>query len=48
MSQMTDQQASAYWKRNLSLMMKLLVVWFAVSFGCGIPHTIELTLSSLA
>jgi putative solute:sodium symporter small subunit len=25
-----------YWKRNLRLMIILLVVWFAVSFGAGI------------
>ena len=36
MSQMTEQHAKEYWRRNLSLMFKLLVVWFAVSFGCGI------------
>ena len=26
----------AYWRANISLLSKLLVVWFAVSFGCGI------------
>jgi putative solute:sodium symporter small subunit len=25
-----------YWRRNLRLMVILLVIWFAVSFGCGI------------
>ncbi|MAD66264.1 MAG: hypothetical protein CMK24_02140 [Porticoccaceae bacterium] len=25
-----------YWQANLKLLVKLLVVWFAVSFGCGI------------
>ncbi|NEE00728.1 DUF4212 domain-containing protein [Phytoactinopolyspora halotolerans] len=25
-----------YWRRNLRLMAVLLVIWFAVSFGCGI------------
>jgi putative solute:sodium symporter small subunit len=25
-----------YWKRNLRLMVSLLVIWFAVSFGAGI------------
>ena len=29
-----DQQA--YWRANLSLMLKLLAVWFLVSFGFGI------------
>ena len=36
MSQMTEQQAKEYWRRNVSLMAKLLVVWFIVSYGCGI------------
>lgn len=36
MSEMTDEQVKQYWKRNVSLMIKLLVVWFVVSFGCGI------------
>ena len=36
MSQLTEEQAAAYWKRNQSLMIKLLVVWFVVSFGFGI------------
>ena len=26
----------AYWMANISLVSKLLVVWFVVSFGCGI------------
>ena len=33
---MTELQAKAYWRRNLSLVFKLLLVWFVVSFGCGI------------
>ena len=36
MSPLTEQQAKEYWRRNVSLMVKLMVVWFAVSFGCGI------------
>jgi len=36
MSQMTEQQAKEYWRRNVSLMVKLLVIWFVVSYGCGI------------
>ena len=35
-AKMSEEQAAAYWRRNLSLMVKLLVVWFAVSYGCGI------------
>ena len=36
MSKLTNDQAQAYWERNLSLMVKLMVVWFIVSYGCGI------------
>jgi len=30
------EQADGYWKENLRIMLKLLAVWFVVSFGCGI------------
>ena len=33
-SQGTD--TNRYWRANLRLLGGLLVVWFAVSFGCGI------------
>ena len=36
MSQLTDEQLKEYWRRNVSLMVKLLGVWFVVSFGFGI------------
>jgi putative solute:sodium symporter small subunit len=36
MSQLTKEQADEYWRRNKLLMVKLLVIWFVVSFGCGI------------
>ena len=36
MPELTESQAKAYWRRNLSLMLKLLAVWFVVSYGCGI------------
>ena len=26
----------AYWRANLALLAKLLLVWFVISFGCGI------------
>jgi len=32
----SSDQANAYWRENLSLMLKLLAIWFAVSFGAGI------------
>lgn len=32
-----DQHArKEYWRRNLRLMLTLLAIWFAVSFGAGI------------
>ena len=35
---MSDKQknASAYWKENIKYLTILLVIWFVVSFGCGI------------
>ena len=30
------EQLNAYWKRNVALMLRLMVVWFVVSYGCGI------------
>ena len=32
----SEDDAKAYWSENVSLMVKLMVIWFAVSFGCGI------------
>ncbi|WP_252178580.1 DUF4212 domain-containing protein [Endozoicomonas sp. 4G] len=28
--------AAAYWRENIRLLLSLLVIWFAVSFGAGI------------
>ena len=36
MSFQSEQHANAYWRENLRLMLILLSIWFAVSFGCGI------------
>lgn len=33
---MKNEHESAYWNYNISLMLKLLVIWFVVSFVCGI------------
>ncbi len=30
------EKAEAYWKANISLVIKLMAVWFAVSYGAGI------------
>jgi len=31
-----DKSGAAYWKATLSLVSKILAVWFLVSFGAGI------------
>ena len=31
-----SKSAEQYWKTNLKYLVILLLVWFAVSFGCGI------------
>lgn len=36
MSRLTKEQAQAYWRRNITLVVRLMLVWFAVSYGCGI------------
>ncbi|AXX86402.1 MULTISPECIES: DUF4212 domain-containing protein [Malaciobacter] len=39
---MSPEKAQAYWKENITTILKLLVVWFVVSFGCGIIFINEL------
>lgn len=36
MPRLTQERAREYWRRNISLVKKLLLIWFIVSFGCGI------------
>ena len=31
-----EEDKKAYWRENLALLAKLLVIWFIVSFGAGI------------
>jgi putative solute:sodium symporter small subunit len=33
---MEEQKAQAYWQENIRTIMQLLVVWFIVSYGCGV------------
>ena len=33
---MDQDRRKQYWKRNLRLLFTLLIIWFAVSYGCGI------------
>jgi len=39
---MNKEAAAAYWKENISLIIKLLIIWFIVSYGCGIIFIEEL------
>lgn len=32
----TAEERQAYWRKNLSWLGGLLLVWFAVSYGCGV------------
>lgn len=36
MSDRPSGTAADYWRANIRLVLKLLVVWFIVSYGCGI------------
>ncbi|MBU60995.1 MAG: hypothetical protein CMI26_00680 [Opitutae bacterium] len=42
-----ESDPGEYWKANLKLMGWLLVVWFVVSYGCGILFVDELNSISL-
>lgn len=33
---MSENSAAQYWKANIRLVVGCLVVWFIVSYGCGI------------
>ncbi len=33
---MSDHNLKEYWKKNIRLLLSLLVVWFVVSFGFGV------------
>ncbi len=38
----SNESRHQYWRRNLRYLGVLLVIWFAVSFGCGILFVDEL------
>ncbi|MCW8333931.1 DUF4212 domain-containing protein [Vibrio sp. SCSIO 43135] len=38
----SQERAKAYWDKNVKLMISLMVIWFVVSFGCGILFVEEL------
>ena len=43
-----NDNASAYWRANISLMAKLLAVWFLSSYGLGILFVEALNTFSVA
>ncbi|MEH6470175.1 MAG: DUF4212 domain-containing protein [Halopseudomonas sp.] len=38
----SKEDAQAYWKENIKIILSYLVVWFVVSYGCGILFIEEL------
>ncbi|MEZ5303274.1 MAG: DUF4212 domain-containing protein [Verrucomicrobiales bacterium] len=38
----SHRDPKAYWRKNITAVMALLVVWFLVSYGCGILWVDEL------
>ena len=41
---MNQKKAKEYWKENVFLIIKLLIIWFVISFGCGILFVEQLNL----
>jgi len=33
---LSKERANAYWQANIKLMLKLLLIWFIVAYGCSI------------
>ena len=36
MKDSNDDRMAEYWSKNVSLMLRVFLIWFVVSFGCGI------------
>jgi putative solute:sodium symporter small subunit len=45
---MDSEKAQAYWRENISTIVKLLAFWFIFSFGCGIIFINELNLIEIS
>lgn len=39
---MKEDQSVAYWRENISLIIRYLIIWFMASYGCGILFVDEL------
>ena len=44
MSHLSEKSADEYWRRNRALMIKLMIIWFVVSFGFGILFVDQLNM----
>ena len=45
---MSDKnQNSSYWRENLKIIVRLLAIWFVVSFGCGLLFVDQLNTISI-
>lgn len=44
---MSQQNNQVYWRKNLQYLAGLLVIWFVVSYGCGILFVDQLDRFSL-
>ena len=44
MSHLSEKSADEYWRRNRALMVKLMIIWFVVSFGFGILFVDQLNM----
>ncbi len=44
---MSDTSAKAYWAENIRLIFGCLIVWFIVSYGCGILFVHQLNKISI-
>ena len=42
MANNNEEQRKAYWRANLKLMLILLVIWFTISYLCGIVFVEQL------
>jgi len=39
---MKQEQTAAYWRENIELIVRYLIIWFVASYGCGILFVDEL------
>ncbi len=45
---MDAKKAQEYWSENITMILKLLVVWFIVSLGCGVLFINQLNMIEIS